>query len=168
MFIGSKEMAEILNIKTVTLRKYADVMEKAGYVVKRSANGRREYSEKDVISFRHLQELCQHSGMKLEAASKVIVSKENKALDAIAHTENLEKESQIIRYKERYAELQELIDLMKEQHHRQSEELAKLQEISKEQDEKIGIFLNEISEIKMMIATTTEKRKRKWKFWSKE
>ncbi|EOP48629.1 hypothetical protein IKQ_05490 [Bacillus cereus VDM053] len=67
-------MAEQLNIQSSTLRKYADVLEKEGYTFIKNERGHRKYRESDVMVFRKVINLKNDTDMKLENATKQIVS----------------------------------------------------------------------------------------------
>lgn len=179
ILIGPNKMAGILGVQPVTVRKYSDILEKAGYVISRSENGRREYSEKDAMIFREVIELCERSGMKLEAAANLVVSREMRDAGVIAHTEIVpvnDQNEQLIQYEERYNELKQIMlsmeeqqRIIEEQNRVQAEELARLHKKMDDQNNNLSVILRETLETRRMIAAANEqKRKPFWKFWSKE
>ncbi|MGE6599936.1 DUF3967 domain-containing protein [Bacillus proteolyticus] len=62
-----------LGVSGSTLRKYSDVLEREGYLVKKSSRGRREYTDFDVLLIEKLVELSREDGMTLEKSAKMIV-----------------------------------------------------------------------------------------------
>lgn len=162
----------MLKVQAVTVRKYSDILEKAGYVITRSENGRREYSEKDATVFLQVKELCERSGMTLENAANLIVSREMRDSGAIAHAEIVpvnEPNEQLILYEERYNEIKQLMLSMAEQNERQADELARLQKKMDEQNNNISVMLRETLETRRMIAAANERKSKPfWKFWVKE
>lgn len=74
-----------LGVSGSTLRKYSDVLEREGYVVKKNSRGRREYTDFDVLLIEKLVELSREDGMTLEKSAKMIVQQfgiDNKKEDA--------------------------------------------------------------------------------------
>ncbi|EEL78937.1 hypothetical protein bcere0028_54460 [Bacillus cereus AH1271] len=67
-------MAEQLGIQSSTLRKYADVLEKEGYIFIKNERGHRKYRESDVMVFRKVINLKNDTDITLENATKQIVS----------------------------------------------------------------------------------------------
>lgn len=68
------DVSEQLGIQSSTLRKYADVLEKEGYIFIKNERGHRKYRESDVIIFRKIISLKNDIDMTLENATKQIVS----------------------------------------------------------------------------------------------
>ncbi|KXY35582.1 DUF3967 domain-containing protein [Bacillus sp. FSL K6-0067] len=73
-FYSPSDVAEQLNIQSSTLRKYADVLEKEGYIFLKNERGHRKYRESDVVVFRKVINLKNDTDMTLENATKQIVS----------------------------------------------------------------------------------------------
>ncbi|PGZ09755.1 DNA-binding protein [Bacillus cereus] len=71
---GPGDVAEQLGIRSSTLRKYADVLEKEGYTFIKNERGHRKYRESDVMVFRKVISLKSDTDMTLENATKQIVS----------------------------------------------------------------------------------------------
>ncbi|MDM5235356.1 DUF3967 domain-containing protein [Bacillus cereus] len=71
---GPGDVAEQLGIRSSTLRKYADVLEKEGYTFIKNERGHRKYRESDVMVFRKVINLKSDTDMTLENATKQIVS----------------------------------------------------------------------------------------------
>ncbi|WP_000855469.1 DUF3967 domain-containing protein [Bacillus paramobilis] len=68
------DVAEQLGIQSSTLRKYADVLEKEGYIFIKNERGHRKYRESDVMVFRKVINLKNDTDITLENATKQIVS----------------------------------------------------------------------------------------------
>lgn len=177
MLIESKDMADILRVEAVTVRKYSDILEKAGYTIIRNDSGRRMYSEKDATMFRQLQELRQHSGMSLEKAAKYLVTRDRMDNETVAHTEIQPIQEQLTRYEERYDELKRMMMSLEEQNRsqaeqneRQAEELKQLHKKMDDQNNNISVILRDVLESKRMLLAAAEQQKKKsrWKFWQKD
>ncbi|PFR34046.1 hypothetical protein COK29_33915, partial [Bacillus cereus] len=69
----ANEVYNRLGVSGSTLRKYSDVLEREGYVVKKNSRGRREYTDFDVFLIERLVDLSKQDGMTLEKAAKIIV-----------------------------------------------------------------------------------------------
>ncbi|WP_242215723.1 DUF3967 domain-containing protein [Bacillus cereus group sp. BfR-BA-01383] len=71
---GPGDVVEQLGIRSSTLRKYADVLEKEGYTFIKNERGHRKYRGSDVMVFRKVINLKNDTDMTLENATKQIVS----------------------------------------------------------------------------------------------
>lgn len=69
----ANEVYDRLGVKGSTLRKYSDVLEREGYIVKKNSRGRREYTDFDVFLIEKLVELSREDGMTLEKSAKMII-----------------------------------------------------------------------------------------------
>ncbi|PFI16131.1 MerR family transcriptional regulator [Bacillus cereus] len=69
---SASEVYKRLGISGSSLRKYMEVLQREGFVVKKDKRGRRQYSEGDIIVIERLVELSKHDGMTLEKAAKMI------------------------------------------------------------------------------------------------
>lgn len=81
----ANEVYDRLGVKGSTLRKYSDVLEREGYIVKKNSRGRREYTDFDVLLIKKLVELSREDGMTLEKSAKMIIQQfgiDNKKEDA--------------------------------------------------------------------------------------
>lgn len=171
--IGTKEVAAILGVKDVTVRKYAMALEAAGYSFERIGGKNREYSEVDVTVFQQLVTICNHSGLNISAGAELVASKYSSSFDAhtsvaVARVEtgNIEME----RYAERYVDLENTVkslSMQNEQIMQQNESL--LSKIS-EQEDVLRLILEEIQgTTSLMVAQNEKKGLKFWKQWlSKE
>lgn len=71
---GPKEVAEQLGIKISTLRKYADLLEKASYSFHKNERGHRAYYDGDLMALRKLIELKENTNMALEMVVEAVVT----------------------------------------------------------------------------------------------
>lgn len=74
---NANEVATLLNVKSSTVRKYAQVLEKAGYKFLKNEHGYRGYYDKDVIAMRQLMDYSKNPAMTLEDSAKAVVSTDN-------------------------------------------------------------------------------------------
>lgn len=70
----SSEMAKILDIAPVTLRKWSIALEREGYIFIRDENGRRAYRERDILPLKSMKQLLA-SNTSIENASKALSKK---------------------------------------------------------------------------------------------
>ncbi|PFJ93327.1 hypothetical protein COI97_24350 [Bacillus cereus] len=68
----AKDVYSRLKVSDSTLRKYVEVLQRESYMIKKNKQGKREYTEHDVMVIGKLIELSKHDGMKLEKAAKMI------------------------------------------------------------------------------------------------
>jgi len=157
--LATKEIAEILGVKTNTIRKYAAALEAQGYSVERDANGNREYTQLDATVFRELQALQQRTGLTVEKCSEVVAARHRGAPVSVAPVVNDGNNQQIMQHDERYTELMQIIN-------RQSDELSRVHDRLDQQNANISIILREVLETRRMVAAAGVKRW--WQFWKKE
>lgn len=163
--LGTKEISEIIGVKAVTVRKYAGELEKAGYSVKKSESGHREYSEDDATAFRHMKALCEQSGMTVELAAKVVAAKHQQANESVAPMVVTDSIQAVERYEKQYGMLLELVQQMGEQNQQQAAELERVHKRMDEQNANISVILREVLETRRMVAAAADK---KWyQFWRK-
>ncbi|MBU8764198.1 MerR family transcriptional regulator [Micrococcus luteus] len=163
--IGTKEICEIIGVKPSTVRKYAGALEAAGYVVHKGDSGHREYTEDDATVFRHLKALCDQSGMTVELAANVVVSRHGRAHESVAPA-IVEQENQVIQqYDKRYEGMIESMSRMMEQNEHQAAELERLHKRMDDQNANIAVILREILETRRMVAAANDKKW--WQFWRK-
>lgn len=161
--LKSKDIAEILGIETVTVRKYAAALESAGYIVQRDANGHREFTEIDATAFRELQALQQRTGLTVEKCAEVIATRHKEASDIVAPAVVEPKSPVLIQYEERYNEMIQVMQSQQELIQRQTAELDRLHERMDEQNTSISTILREVLETRRMVAAAAQPKKRWWK-----
>jgi DNA-binding transcriptional MerR regulator len=99
---STKDIAEMLGIEAVTVRKYAMALEKAGYIVDRSDSDRRTFSEKDAMVFQQLKALRERSGLTVEKSAEVVAAKHREASAGVALSDIQPKSSILMQYAEQY------------------------------------------------------------------
>lgn len=155
---GSKEIAEILGIKPVTVRKYAAALEDAGYIISRSDSGHRTYSEVDATVFRELQVLCERSNAVTRGDMGTTMLECAKILMVVAPAVVQQQTALMERYEERYTEMMGVIESLREQNERLNKRLD-------EQNNNISVILREVLNTKKMMIENN--RRKWWKFWDK-
>ncbi|MGQ3381504.1 MerR family transcriptional regulator [Priestia endophytica] len=65
---SAKEVSVLLGIQNTTVRKYSQLLEKAGYHIHKNELGHRGFFDKDVIVLRKIIELTKRPDMSLENA----------------------------------------------------------------------------------------------------
>ncbi|MMZ58441.1 hypothetical protein D1872_204220 [compost metagenome] len=163
--LGTKEISEILGVKTVTVRKYAAALEKAGYIVQRDGNGNRVYTQNDATAFRELQALCERSGMTVETSAEVIATR---YLRATADQETSiipAGEQSVMRHDPRYEELINTINNLVTQNSQILEQNERIQQRMAEQNANLTEIMREVTETKRLLI---ENRKKSWKFWERK
>lgn len=71
---NSREAAALLSIKESTLRKYALLLEEAGYKFHKNEFGHRRYFEKDVVALKKLLEIKEFPEMTLKQSATAVMS----------------------------------------------------------------------------------------------
>lgn len=160
-FYSPSDVAEQLGIQSSTLRKYADVLEKEGYIFIKNERGHRKYRESDVMVFRKVINLKNDTDMTLENATKQIVSW-HQGVEVLP----LERH-EIERYEEpdfNATTLQMMIQNQKEVIEKQNELLQELTKRLTEQDQRFSqrelelmSALQTLQESQQFIATNTSK-----------
>ena len=120
---SASDVAEQLNIKTATLRKYSIMMEKAGHTINRNNKGHRYYSDSDVMTIRTIMN-AKKNGVTLEEAIQGVLS--NKQDSNVTNETNLSNEVHT-----------NDIDELKELLHKQTEIIGKQYEAIHRLTEKI-------------------------------
>lgn len=155
---GTKEIAVMLGVEPVTVRKYSVALEKAGYIIERSGTDRRIYTEKSVTAFNELKALRFHNALSLEAAAMIVASR-NTDVAILKHNENNSgSEALQMQYEKRFIEIESkmnnLIDINKDLIDR----LDQRDIWESERDRQITEILIELREGKKQLAVTNEKK----------
>lgn len=110
----TSDIAEMLGVEAVTVRKYALALEKFGYIVERDAGDRRVYSERDAMAFQQLKALRERSGMSVDNAATVITMRYNEASENVSLSVSDQNSPDVQHYLDRYAEASEarMIELL--------------------------------------------------------
>lgn len=127
---STSEVATMIGIAAVTVRKYSQELESKGYVFLRSEVKSRQkarmYRYKDVETLRYLKEIREKSHITVEQATNITVERLGKgAIQDIASTDTQEIEQ----YNKQYSELKEMINKQSKEIHKQSELLLSQNEL---------------------------------------
>lgn len=192
MVYSASEVYKRLGISDSTLRKYMEVLQREGFVVKKDKRGRREYSEGDIIVIERLIELSKHDGMTLEKAAKMIAQQiekvnpdmikeepEDKSLIPFHIQEQLQQQYSVMA-QEMNQSMLAIEKRLSEQAKQSNEEVKASIEAHNERVEKrleardktLMKTLCEMQETKRLmqefraeVAAAKEKKKPWWKFW---
>ncbi|MDZ5610202.1 DUF3967 domain-containing protein [Bacillus pseudomycoides] len=189
---SASEVYKRLGISDSTLRKYMEVLQREGFIVKKDKRGRREYTEHDVMVIEKLIELSKHDGMTLEKAAKLIVQKletisphvntqESSETDLIPyHIQQQLQQQYSVMTQEMNRSMLEMEQRLSEQAKQSNEEIKTSIEEHNERVEKrleardktLMKTLREMQEAKRLmqefrdeVAAAKEKKKPWWKFW---
>jgi|SRR5690606_14595421 len=161
------DIAELLNIKLPTLRKYSIMLEERGYNIARNSQNHRYYQDKDIITLRKVI-TASKSGITLDEAIRNIVSIEqhNSYTNDIDNADT-PNNSDIKELKELVYKQNELIKGLAARLDEQQQYIDKRLE---ERDRLLMQTMKETLEAKKQIASTEaaeEKEENKKGFWSK-
>lgn len=131
------DIAELLHVKTATLRKYSILLEKSGYEFKKNARKQRYYSDDDVIMLRKLITF-KNNGMTLDESVKSVM---------LWHKGNESEVTSITLSKSEMDNVTEHnksdIDELKELVHKQNDMIGELSKRLDQQQEYIDKRMNE-------------------------
>lgn len=161
----TSEVATMLSIAVPTVRKYAQTMEKEGYIfIKTKKTGKQQsrlFTEKDITSFRYLIQLREKSNIKVSEAVSIIINKFGKGAIQDIMPSDTEK---IKQYDKRYGDFLEVIerqnDLIKNLSSKIDEQQAYMEKVIQERDTKIIGSLEEIKESQKQIESAEHQEKR--------
>jgi DNA-binding transcriptional MerR regulator len=125
MFMNPGDVCTLLNIKDATLRKYALLLKKAGYVFFTDGQGKRGYNNEDVIVLKRLLEIKEKENVTIEQASKLVMAWVKSSSITVRATEE-EKKNEV--YNTAIKELSEKVEKQSELLEKQSELLKVLTE----------------------------------------
>jgi len=160
------DIATLLNLKVSTIRKYANVLQKAGYHFYKNDKGHRGYYDHDVIAFKKFIEIKSHPDMTLEQAANAVVSWVKQSNVSGSDTENNVPEKRYIRYDEfrdfqekQEDQMQQVIDLNKELVNRLDQQQEYLDQRLKQRDHELMNVINQTLETRKQIAAAEEESK---------
>ncbi|MBM6649021.1 DUF3967 domain-containing protein [Bacillus sp. RIT 809] len=189
---SASEVYKRLGISDSTLRKYMEVLQRDGFVVKKDNRGRRQYTDNDIMVIEKLIEISKHDGMTLEKAAKMIAQRleianpnaeteESQEADLIPFhiQQQLQQQYSVMaqemnegmlmmekRLSEQAKQSNEEIKVSIEQHNERVEKRLEAR------DETLMKTLREMQETKRMmqefrdeVAAAKEKKKPWWRFW---
>lgn len=158
------DIAELLNIKLPTLRKYSIMLEERGYNIERNSQNHRYYQDKDVITLRKVI-TASKSGITLDEAIRNVVSIEqhDTYTNDISNADT-PNNSDIKELKELVYNQNELIKSLAVRLDEQQKYIDKRLE---ERDRLLMQTMKETLEAKKQIASTEQQEEKKKGFWSK-
>lgn len=98
----TRDLAEMLGVEAVTVRKYALALEKAGYSIDRSDGKNRSYNERDVMAFKYLQSIRARTSITVDEAAALINQKNMTDTERVTIVDHSEGEAIHRQYDERY------------------------------------------------------------------
>ncbi|OUB63560.1 DUF3967 domain-containing protein [Bacillus thuringiensis] len=189
---SASEVYKRIGISDSTLRKYMEVLQREGFVVKKDNRGRRQYTDSDIMVIEKLIELSKHDGMTLEKAAKMIaqqiekvnpdlIQEEPEETDLVPfHIKQQLQEQYSVMTQEMNQSMLAMEKRLSEQAKQSNEEIKASVEAHNERvekrlearDETLMKTLREMQETKRMmqefrdeVAAAKEKKKPWWKFW---
>ncbi|WP_242480023.1 hypothetical protein [Bacillus cereus group sp. N21] len=115
--LKSHDIAKTFGIAESTVRKYAQSLEKAGYVFRKNENNTRIFTDIDELTFRDLIQARKEAGVNLDMAASVAVIRRQKQKSPIQSVQSLinkESKDDLISHKMRY-EIQKLANSFQKQ-----------------------------------------------------
>jgi len=148
-------VSERLSIGSVTVRKYAQMLEEQGYEFKRDNNNWRQYSEDDIGYLKHILSM-RKMGKSLDESIEHIASLYRVKMSIRKPDIPIqEKENQLMAFMQNQQEFnRKILDKLENQEQRESE-----------RDQNLMRVLNELQESKKQIAAKNQKRW--WQFWKR-
>lgn len=140
---NSSDVASLLKIQDSTLRKYALMLEEAGYKFHKNEHGQRGFFEKDVITLKKLIQIKKRPDMTLKQACNALMTTVNSESVSVSATSDitLQNRDNII------AEFQEIVsNEIKKALHDQQEFNQKLLHEFRKQIEQINRLVDIVSQ----------------------
>ncbi|MEB3057433.1 MULTISPECIES: DUF3967 domain-containing protein [Bacillus] len=180
----AKDVYSRLQVSDSTLRKYVEVLQRESYIIKKNKQGKREYTEHDVMVIEKLIELSKHDSITLEKAAKLIMQQLESINPSISIIKEEEpKEADLIPFhiqqqlQKQYSVMakemnQSMLEMEKRLNEQVEQANKRIEQRLEERDENLMKTLREIQETKQLmkeyhaeIAAAKEKKKPWWKFW---
>jgi len=170
---STKDIAEMVGIKDVTVRKYAQLLEQYGYHIGKDSKGHRMFFERDALVFNQFKTMRDQSGMSVEMVAEILVSKHTKAsihdISASDMKDNSATQTGLTQYDDRYIEviekLNQIDDILKENQELKRElqkvnkRLDRQEDRQQERDEQMNTFFNEWRESQKQLAAASEEKR---------
>lgn len=188
----AKDVYSRLKVSDSTLRKYVEVLQRESYVIRKNKQGKREYSEGDIMVIEKLIELSKHDGMTLEKAAKMIAQQIEKVNPDLIQEESEEtslipfhiqeqlQQQYIVMAQEMNQGMLAMEKRLSEQTKQSNEEIKvsidqhneRVEKRLEARDETLMKTLREMQETKRLmqefrdeVAASKEKKKPWWRFW---
>ena len=157
------DVCTLLSIKESTLRKYALILQDAGYHFHTNSKGQRGYFDKDVTVLRRFLEIKKTPDMTLEQSANAVLSwveQSNMSVRVI------EKDEEKERYNDDIKDLKELVTkqngLIKDLINRMDQQQKYIDDSLNRRDERLMKTIEESMETKKLLATAENERKSFW------
>ncbi|MCM3425578.1 DUF3967 domain-containing protein [Bacillus paralicheniformis] len=157
---STKDVAERLKIKPVTVRKYSQMLEDRGYKFDRDEKDWRIYKEDDMKAFEYLYTMTKTNGQTLEEAADHIASLYRSNLNISTPDTAPQQEDE--------NPLKMILEHQEEFNNRMIRRMEEFERRQAQRDEKLLAALRETQETKRLLLEERKKEKKWWKglkFW---
>lgn len=171
---ATKDIANIVGIAPVTVRKYAQVLEQKSYTFTRDDRSHRIFTDKDIKIFSKMKELSNDTGMNIESIAEQLVKEQSNDTQ-----ETIQSESYVSTLKQKEVEISDMLqsderydNLLKEM--KEMKELILMQQKYIDQrledrDKKMMESIRQLQEVKNTLletSVTEQPKQKKWyEFW---
>lgn len=146
------EVAKRIMVESVTVRKYAQMLEEKGYVFEKDQKGWRQFKETDLHAFEHLATL-RHGGLSVEDSIDNIARLYHQNLSILPTDTSIQNDEPLKDFMKTQREFnQKILERLDQQERRQNE-----------RDKNLMNLINQSLETQKQLATT--KQKKWWEFW---
>ncbi|MED3729451.1 DUF3967 domain-containing protein [Priestia filamentosa] len=156
----TKEISEMLKVGDSTLRKWCIALEKEGYTFTTGVRNSRAFIKRDIVVLEDLKLLLQESGMNLESTVRVTLSKHHSENMTDNNSNNAERTPLVLQENGSKIRGNTSIEYLKVQE-QLLERVERLKNIEEKLDYRNKFLLEtlqEIQDIKKIIAVTKEKK----------
>ncbi len=153
----TKEVAEMLGVKPVTIRAWALLYEQRGYRFLRDDKDRRGFTEQDITMFRHYQELINSKSMSQDSAIDAVIARHFNT--SIAHSA-IESTEAFQQFEKRYNNLDQKVDQLIEMNRALAERLDKQTEYIEDSLKKRDQYLTQV--LRGYLESAAQSNKKKW------
>lgn len=155
---STSEVATMLDIAVPTVRKYAQYLERAGYIFLKNEGKARLFVEGDIMALRYLVELRKRTNITVEQATDIVIERFGKgAIQGVRGNDIAESN----RFKSPYDELKEMIHKQSELLEAQTELIKQLTQRLDQQQQYIDKRLNERDQLLLQTIRETQEETRK-------
>lgn len=149
---SSKDIARLLLVEPVTVRKYSQMLEERGYEFERDKKGWRVYTEQDLKAFKYITTRPEIFTLEKVMDDIANMYHSNLSISPSDITLQVDENPLLIFMKSQQEFNQKILERLEAQEKRQAE-----------RDQNLLIALRESQEVKKQIASAQEKKW--WKFW---
>src|SRR5699024_3961372 len=152
---GPREIADLLDMQSSTLRKYSVLLESYGYEIERNSRGHRFYRDKDIMTLRSVI-TCMDSGVTLDESVKQVVK--HKGNNGYRHHISNDTDQYSSDMQEIKGMVQQQSDLIHELTKRLDEQQKYIDESLIERDRQLTNTMHELLEDKKQLAEHKDNR----------